>query len=286
MCLTGAEKFKEICEDKQPVWMGIVNLTPDSFSDGGKFNTKQNAIQKAISLVKHGAHIIDFGGVSTRPFSQCIEPKIELERVYDIIKSVRNILPSKVLISIDSFSPIVMNELAKDSLIDIINDQFSSRRVENIEIENITKNRNAAQVAAYYDLGYIIMHMQGIPKTMQLDPQYYNCSQQVYDFLLERMQYVQSEGVKFLALDPGIGFGKSLEHNIELLSEPFIKKLTNLNAPILIGVSRKSFIGMVHQELNNPLLRDEMSKKYEMQSIASGAKIIRTHVMPEELGLT
>jgi dihydropteroate synthase len=285
MCLTGAERFKEICEDKQPVWMGIVNLTPDSFSDGGKFNSKQNAIQKAISLFKHGARIIDFGGVSTRPFSQCVEPKIELDRVYDIIKSVRNILPSKILISIDSFSPIVMNELAKDNLIDIINDQFSSRRAENIEIENITKNRNAAQVAAYYDLGYIIMHMQGIPKTMQLDPQYYNCSQQVYDFLMERMEYVQSEGVKFLALDPGIGFGKSLEHNLELLSEPFIKKLTNLNAPILIGVSRKSFIGMVHKELTDPLLRDEMSKKYEMQSIACGAKIIRTHVMPAELGI-
>lgn len=285
MNLTGAKKFEQLCKENRSVWMGIINLTPDSFSDGGKFDRKEKAIKRALELVENGAKILDFGGVSTRPFSQCIDSKSELLRVYETIYNVKLQIPNDVLISIDSFSPNVTNSLANEGLIDIINDQFSAKVKEDILFENTLQKRNMAQIAAQYELGYIMMHMQGSPNTMQIKPTYKNCGEEVLSFLKERIHFAEVQGVKYLAVDPGIGFGKSVEHNLELLSHKFIKKLSKLNKPILIGLSRKSFLERLNPELSVPQSRDHLTKEYELKCISHGVKIIRSHVMSSELKL-
>ena len=187
MYLTGAQKFDNLCKKNSPIWMGIINLTPDSFSDGGNFQSNEKALKRALELVQNGAQILDFGGVSTRPFSELIEPEIELQRVYKTIFNLKKQLPSDILISIDSFSPYVVNVLARDGLIDIINDQFSARCEEEITYESTLKKRNTAQIAGQYELGYIIMHMQGAPGTMQVNPIYEDCGKEVLSFLKERI---------------------------------------------------------------------------------------------------
>lgn len=283
MFLTGAQKFENLCRKTSPIWMGIINLTPDSFSDGGKFNYHENALKRAFELVENGAKILDFGGLSTKPFSEFIEPDRELQRVYETISKIKPQLSKEVLISIDSFSPYVANALAKEGLIDIINDQFSARCEEEITYESTLKKRNTAQIAGQYELGYIIMHMQGTPGTMQVNPVYENCGKEVLSFLKERIQFVEKQGVKFLAVDPGIGFGKSVDHNLELISQKFINNLFKLNKPILLGLSRKWFLGQLYPELVIPHSRDKITKEYEMKCISYGVKIIRSHVMPSEL---
>jgi dihydropteroate synthase len=283
MYLTGAQKFDNLCKKKSPIWMGIINLTPDSFSDGGKFNSIENALKRSLELVKSGVQILDFGGVSTKPFSELIESENELQRVYEAICIVRKQIPSDILISIDSFSPRVTNALANEGLIDIINDQFSARYEEEITFESTLKKRNTAQIAAQYELGYIIMHMQGSPGTMQANPTYENCGNEVYLFLKEQIEFVEKQGVKILAVDPGIGFGKSVHNNLELLSQHFINNLFELNKPILIGLSRKWFLGQLYPELIIPHSRDKVTKEYEMKCISYGVKIIRSHVMPSEI---
>ncbi|APJ02605.1 dihydropteroate synthase [Silvanigrella aquatica] len=284
MNLTGAHKFEELCRKNNSIWMGIINLTPDSFSDGGLYNIKQKALNRAQELVNKGAKIIDFGGVSTRPFPQEINANTELERVYEVIFSARAILPKDILISIDSYSPLVTNRLAKEGLIDIINDPFSSSCEEQIELENNSYIKiNNAFVAAKYKLGYIIMHMQGKPNNMQLNPQYRDCGHEVISFLKEKIQFVEKEGVSFIAVDPGIGFGKLLEHNLELLSKNFLNNLSKLGKPILIGLSRKSFLAKLYPECIEPVSRDKVTKEFEWKCIQNGVKIIRSHVMPSEL---
>ncbi len=283
MFLTGAQKFENLCKKNSPIWMGIINLTPDSFSDGGSFNCNEKSLKRAFELVENGAKILDFGGVSTRPFSEFITPDRELQRVYEAITKIRPQLPKDVLISIDSFSPYVTNVLVREGLIDIINDQFSARFEEKIPNESTLKKRNTAQLAAEYELGYIIMHMQGAPGTMQINPVYEDCGKEVLSFLKERIRYVEKQGVKFLAVDPGIGFGKSVDNNLELISQKFINNLFELNKPILLGLSRKWFLGQLYPELIIPHSRDKITKEYEMKCISYGVKIIRSHVMPSEL---
>jgi dihydropteroate synthase len=282
MDLTGAQKFENLCKRNGSIWMGIINLTPDSFSDGGKFNCNEKALKRAFELVKNGAQILDVGGVSTRPFSELIESERELQRVYETICYLKKQLPNDILISIDSFSPYVTNVLASEGLIDIINDQFSARCEEEISYESTLKKRNTAQIAAQYELGYIIMHMQGSPGTMQVNPVYENCGKEVLSFLKERIHFVEKQGVKFLAVDPGIGFGKSVNNNLELISQSFISSLSELNKSILVGLSRKWFLGQLNTELTEPHSRDKVTKEYEMKCISRGVKIIRSHIMPSE----
>lgn len=283
MLLTGEKKFKNLCEKHSSIWMGIVNLTPDSFSDGGKFSSHEKALLRSLELIKNGALILDFGGISTRPYSSSIPPKQELDRVYETIFKIKPHLPKEILISIDSYSPFVTSQLASEGLIDIINDQFSARHEETIPWSDTYKNINNAQIAAKFSLGYVIMHMQSKPSCMQINPYYKNCSNEILLFLKERIQYAESQGVKFLAVDPGIGFGKTLENNLEILSQNFLNLLLKLNKPILIGLSRKSFLGQLYPNLFEPHTRDYVSKEYELKCISNGVKIIRSHVMPSEL---
>lgn len=275
----GGSKLKKICDENKHIWMGILNVTPDSFSDGGLYNTQVGAIKRALELVYHGAKIIDIGAVSTRPFAQVISAVEEIERLYSILIELRKIIPRDILLSLDSFNPKVTYELASKNLIDIINDQFSSQYIDK---SNEIKLNNA-EIAAKFDLGYIIMHMKGTPENMQNSPNYLNCTEEVFTFLQERMKHAEERGVKHIILDPGIGFGKTVEHNLELISEAFLKKLSYLNKDILIGLSRKWFIGQLYKELDVANKRDRVSKEFEFKCIANGAKIIRTHVLPSEL---
>lgn len=281
--LTSADKLKKICTEHNHVWMGILNITPDSFSDGGLYYTKNYAVKRAIELVNYGAKIIDIGAVSTRPYAQTVTYNEELERLLPVLNEIRTSLPSEVLISIDSFNPRVVYELAENNLVDIINDQFSGKILQEFEFNSVFKNLNNAEIAAKFNLGYIIMHMKGTPENMQISPNYLDCAEEVFLFLQERMIYAERCGVKEIILDPGIGFGKTVEHNLELLSEKFIKKLSILNKNILIGLSRKWFIGQLYKELDIASKRDKVSKDFEYKCIAHGVKIIRSHVMPVEL---
>jgi dihydropteroate synthase len=216
--------------------MGIVNTTPDSFSDGGCYLTAEAAVAHALDLVAQGADIIDVGGQSTRPGSDPVSIDVELHRVMPVIESLR--AQSDVLISVDTSKA----ELARQALAagaQIIND-VSSLRDDPAMID----------VVAGCDAGLILMHMRGTPKTMQQNTSYIDVTQSVCDFLSERLSWAVSRGVarERIAVDPGIGFGKTRAHNLHLVRS--LDRLAALGRPICLGASRKGFIGQV---LDRPL---------------------------------
>lgn len=261
--------------------MGILNVTPDSFSDGGRFDSLDSAVERALTLVQNGASIIDVGGVSTRPGSAVVNENDELKRVLPIAKALRKKLPSDTLISLDSYTPSVAEACAKLGVVDIINDVYAGRFV----LEKVS----TIDVAAQYQLGFVTMHMQGTPQTMQTHPHYENCTDEVAQFLRKSVKTLKERGIVGIAVDPGIGFGKTIEHNLELLSEPSMQILKALGAPLLIGLSRKRFLKEVGLsrgtgDLSLPESRDAITKDFELQALRRGAKIIRTHVMPQEIG--
>ena len=208
--------------------MGVLNVTPDSFSDGGSYIDPQAALQQARHLIGEGAEIIDIGGESTRPGAASVTAEEEIQRVIPVIRSVRQ--ESDVLISIDT-SKAAVAEAAMAEGADIIND--------------VTALSDPAmpEVAIRAEAGVVLMHMQGTPRTMQAAPHYEDVVGEVGDFLRHRMASAIGCGmaVERIALDPGIGFGKRLEHNHALLAGT--KTLAALGRPLLIGVSRKSFLG-------------------------------------------
>ncbi|MES2614364.1 MAG: dihydropteroate synthase [Bdellovibrionota bacterium] len=260
-----------------PLWMGIINLSPDSFSDGEPFYSTQKTTEKCLNFVQQGAHIIDFGGVATNPkTSQTISAEEELHRIYNHIKEARKALPKNILISVDTFSPKVAYTLAKENLIDIINDIYAAQKYETISNLDI---KNTAHIAAEFNLGLILMHMP----TEQ--PQGKNCVQNIKNFLGERIAYCKQIGVTHIAIDPGIGygrFGKSFQNILEILKKESIAELCTLGAPLLIGVSRKSFHLEIDPTLVAPKSRDTLSKEIELKCIEYGAQIIRTHVIKKE----
>jgi dihydropteroate synthase len=255
-----------------PLWMAIINLSQDSFSDGGLCSSPEKLKTKCLEFVGQGAHILDFGGVATNPNMQniVISPEEELSRIYEPIKYMRSILPKKILFSVDSFSPIVSNTLAKEGLIDIINDIYAAQKKEFIGSEFLS----TAHVASKYNLGLVLMHMKLQNETSSL--------QNIKNFLLARLNHCKHVGVKHLAIDPGIGyghFGKSLEEILEILKKKSIEELNSLGVPVLIGVSRKAFHLDLDATLVTPISRDKLTKEIEIKCIEYGAKIIRTHNM-------
>lgn len=252
--------------------MGAINLTPDSFSDGGCYQFPILALGRAQTLVAQGAHIIDFGGVSTNPKirSVYVSPTEEFARVYETLKLVRTKLPKHVLISLDTFSPMVALRCAQENLIDIVNDVFAGQKKECLVAEEWT----TAKVAAQFGLGYVVMHMAS--QQMQ------NCISEVISFLSERAQWAKGLGVEYLAIDPGIGyghFGKNLTQILEILSSDSLARLNAIGHPVLIGLSRKTFFRDLYPELESPLSRDVVSKEFEYKCIEAGTKIIRSHVI-------
>jgi len=248
----------------RPQVMGILNVTPDSFSDGGRFNRVDDALRQAEAMQKAGAALIDVGGESTRPGALPVTAQQELERVAPVIEAIAKRL--NVLISVDTSTPEVMSEAARLGA-SLINDVRALRR------------EGALQAAAQSGLGVCLMHMQGEPGTMQDNPHYDDLLGEIKAFLRERVSACLDAGItrERLSIDPGIGFAKTLEHNLSLLKH--LKMLHALGLPLLVGASRKSLIGQT-------LGRDVGGRLYGSLALAAlavqkGAAIVRVHDVAE-----
>jgi dihydropteroate synthase len=242
-----------------PRVMGIVNVTPDSFSDGGKFNTTDKAIQHALTLIEEGADILDIGGESTRPGATPVPLDEELKRVIPVIQGLRDV---GVPLSIDTYKPEVMRA-AIEAGADIVNDVCA------------LQEPNALKIVAPSQVGICLMHMQGRPQTMQADPHYDNVVQEVAEFLASRLKAAEQAGIdrSRIVLDPGFGFGKRTAHNLTLLNE--MQAIQALGQPLLVGLSRKSVLGQVLG--SNVDERLHASIAASVISVMKGANIVRVH---------
>ena len=245
----------------RPLLMGILNVTPDSFSDGGRFIDPQAALAHARKLVADGADIIDVGGQSTRPGSRRIEADEELRRVMPVIGPLGRDLD--VPVSIDTYHSSVAREAVAAGA-EIIND-----------ITACTGDAEMAATAARCGAGVCIMHMQGTPQTMQENPSYENVVRDVFDYLALRRDELVKAGIdpQRIAIDPGIGFGKTTQHNLTLLSN--VKRFAALGHPVLIGPSRKGFIGRVLGDMDAD--RTAATIGVALAMTAAGVQILRVH---------
>lgn len=243
----------------RPLVMGIVNVTPDSFSDGGRHLLRETAIAHAQKLVLDGADILDIGGESTRPGAQNVSAQEEMDRVLPVIEALRE---AGVPLSIDTCKAEVMRA-ALASGVHMVNDI------------NALQHPDALQAVVASDAAVCLMHKQGQPKTMQQDPHYEDVVKEVLLFLRARVAAVEAAGVaqNRIVADPGFGFGKTLEHNLTLLRE--LNKFTELSIPILVGLSRKSMLGAITgQPVENRL---PASLAAAIIAAQRGARIIRVH---------
>ena len=244
----------------KPYLMGILNVTPDSFSDGGKYLTEDLAVNHALEMINDGADIIDIGGESSRPGSEPISVDEEISRVIPVIQKILDTKP-EAIISVDTYKSKVA-EMALQSGAKIIND-----------ISGFTFDPEIADICAHYNAIVVLMHIKGTPKTMQLNPVYDEVVTEIYDFLNSQVTFAKSKGIKNIIIDPGIGFGKSVKDNFTIIKR--LKDFKSIGCPILIGVSRKSFIGKtLNLEVEQ---RDLPTAVMEAVSIFNSARIIRTH---------
>jgi dihydropteroate synthase len=246
----------------RPRIMGIVNVTPDSFSDGGQHDSAQTAIAYALRLEAEGADILDIGGESTRPGSDTVPVEEELRRVIPVIGALAG--KTRALISVDTRKAEVMRAAAEAGA-DIIND-----------VSALMYDQAAMATAARTGLPVILMHAQGDPKTMQVAPAYDDVLLDVFDHLEARVMACESAGIPRakLLVDPGIGFGKTLEHNLALMAG--LSLFHGLGCPVLFGASRKRFIGAL-TGIDDPLRRDAGSVGAALAAVAQGAHIVRVH---------
>ncbi len=246
-----------------PQIMGILNVTPDSFSDGGHFLEKERAVKQALAMEKAGAAIIDIGGESSRPGADPVDLAEELKRVIPVIEGIRN--KSDVLISIDT----VKSGVAEQAL------QAGANWIN--DISGLRADQNMTAVAKTFQCPVVVMHMQGTPETMQLKPEYENVCLEVGDFFEERIQTLESAGISKLILDPGIGFGKRLEDNLDLIRcSGFFRQH---GYPLLIGISRKSFIGGLTGKEADQRLPGSLAAL--LLPIQAGVNIVRVHDVDE-----
>ncbi|HID71588.1 MAG TPA: dihydropteroate synthase [Thermoplasmata archaeon] len=249
---------------EEPLIMGVLNVTPDSFSNGGRYLKKEEAVAHGIKMVEEGAQIIDVGGESSRPFAAPVPPETEKRRVLPVIKELSEIV--EVPISIDSYHAEVVEE-ALQAGATIINDitGLSSEKMVKLSAEN--------------EVPVVLMHMKGTPRDMQLDPFYKDVIEEIYIFFEERMERALKLGVeeRQIIVDPGIGFGKTVEHNLTILNRLY--EFSSLGRPILVGTSRKSFIGNVlGLDVNDRL---EGSLASVVVARVRGASIFRVHDVKE-----
>ena len=244
-----------------PLIMGILNLTPDSFFDGGKYNqSTEQAVERAGNMLEEGAAIIDLGGMSSRPGARIISPEEEAERVLPVIEALSRHFPEAIL-SIDTLHAGVAHQAIRAGA-HLIND-ISAGRLD----------QDMFQTAAELQVPYILMHMQGLPHGMQQNPTYENVVQEVFDFFTEHIKQLRQLGLHDIIIDPGFGFGKSLEHNYTLLRHLFAFKAFDL--PLLIGISRKSMINSVlHTQPQDAL---NGTTAVHMLALQAGADILRVH---------
>ena len=248
--------------------MGVINITPDSFSDGGKFFDTEAALAHALKLVADGAEILDIGGESTRPGATPVSEEEELRRVIPVIEKLS--AQVKIPISIDTTKPAVAR-VALATGASIVNDVGTATPAENYLMWKIVAENRA---------GYIVMHAQGSPQTMQENPVYRDVVREIGDFFSERMALLVNETglpLEQIILDPGIGFGKTAEHNLALLAG--LKMFARWQRPLLVGVSRKSFLGKLSgAEVENRL---PAALACAILAVGDGAQIIRTHDVAE-----
>jgi dihydropteroate synthase len=244
----------------RPVVMGILNVTPDSFSDGDRYATVAAALARAKEIEEEGAVIIDVGGESTRPGAAPVDETVEIARVIPVIEGIA--AASEIAISIDSSKPKVMAAAIAAGAC-IVNDVLALRAP------------GARECAAASEVGVCLMHMQGEPRTMQDDPHYDDVAAEVCEFLARQRDACVAAGIArdAIVLDPGLGFGKGLAHNMTLLRE--LPRFAALNAPLLVGVSRKSFIGRILGRAVDERLYGGLG--LAALAVGQGARIIRTH---------
>ena len=248
----------------RPMIMGILNVTPDSFSDGGQYQDINVAVEHAMGMVQQGADIIDIGGESTRPGSERVNADEQIKRTSQIIKELHKILPKEIAISIDT----TLSDVASAGLeagASIINDISAGR-----------DDPNLISLAAENNCPYIMMHMQGTPQTMQDNPAYDDVVKEIISFLQEQATYAQSRGIKKenIIIDPGIGFGKTQQHNLEIMRN--LDKFVATGFPVLLGTSRKRFMKEIcKSEDPGQLLGATCATT--ILGVQAGVKIFRVH---------
>jgi dihydropteroate synthase len=248
--------------------MGVLNVTPDSFSDAGEFLSADEATERGLQMAAQGAHIIDIGGESTRPGSQPVTVEEELRRVIPVVQKLCAKLA--IPVSIDT-SKAKVARAAIEAGASIVND-ITGGRGDDQMLPLVAETKSA----------FIIMHMQGIPRTMQIEPRYADVVAEISEFF--RQQYGHAIGLNIdpmaIAFDPGIGFGKTLEHNLELLAQ--LERLRALDRPLVVGVSRKSFLGRL---IGSPEINDRLIPGLVLTSLlrARGADVFRVHDVRENV---
>lgn len=244
--------------------MGILNATPDSFSDGGKYRTASDAIAQADLMIASGVDLIDIGGESTRPGAEPVSLQEELDRVLPVIESLKN---CGVPLSIDTYKAETMRQ-ALHAGVNCVNDIWALRQEG--AIDAILESSNC---------GVVLMHMQRDPQTMQFDPEYIDVISEVTQFLNERATLLVKSGIHQdrIAIDPGFGFGKSLEHNIKMLAH--FQSFASTGFPVLAGISRKSMLGKITGKDTNDRVASSIAAA--IMAADRGAQIIRVHDVPE-----
>lgn len=259
------EKVEQIFNhNSPPLIMGILNITPDSFFDGGKFTSEIQWLEHTQQMIDEGADIIDIGAYSTRPGATNVSEQDEMERLVNVIKSVRKQFP-ELLISADTFRASIASK-AIDAGANIIND-ISGGTMDDMMFSTIAK----------LNVPYILMHIQGTPQTMQQNPHYENVTEDVFAFFTSKLKELKELGVSKVILDPGFGFGKTLLHNYQLLEN--LEKFNSIGLPVLVGFSRKSMICKLlkikpEEALNGTSVLNTIA-------LEKGAKILRVHDVKE-----
>ena len=249
---------------KRPIVMGILNATPDSFSDGGKFKSPIDAIAQAELMIEGGVDLIDIGGESTRPGAELVELQEELDRVLPVIEALKD---CGVPLSIDTYKAETMHQ-ALNSGVDCVNDIWALRQEGAVDAVLESK-----------DCGIVLMHMQRDPQTMQFNPEYHDVLAQVMQFLKERAELLKAKGAQAnrIAIDPGFGFGKSLEHNLNMLTH--FDQFSRLGYSVLAGISRKSMLGKITGKDSHERLAPSIAAAIMVAD--RGARIVRVHDVPE-----
>jgi len=249
---------------EQPLIMAIVNLTPDSFYDGGKYDSEKDVLADVSEKIKAGAHIIDIGAASSRPGAKEISEKEEWERLSKNLEEVRKEFP-KIIISIDTYRSSIAKKSAELGA-DMINDIAAG-----------DKDNKMFETMAALDIPYVLMHMKGDPETMQKDPLYSDVIGEVKSELQAKIIKLESLGFKKIIVDPGFGFGKNTEHNFKLLKH--LPELNALNYPILVGISRKSMVNKVIH--TSPVTALNGTTVLHTIALLNGAKMLRVHDVNE-----
>ncbi|MCK5004187.1 MAG: dihydropteroate synthase [Candidatus Aminicenantes bacterium] len=254
---------KNFLEVEEPAVMGILNLTPDSFSDGGRFTQFDSAISHAETMIRAGASIIDVGGESTRPGAVKISINEEIDRVLPVIERIKREFDT--IVSIDTYKDHVAELAVKEGGADIVND-----------ISALSYSIGMAEVVANLNVPVILMHIKGTPSDMQKDPFYLDVVGEIMEYFNERIGFAVSKGIKKekMIIDPGIGFGKRFEDNIAIIKN--LRKFKSLNLPVMVGLSKKTFLGVI-SGIEDPFEREVETITADLISAMNGASILRVH---------